>query len=104
MVLSMLVTLTTSPSLPVLPLALANLLALDPDDLDGHALDGLRLAPGFQLLRRLFHVAVLFPVRIKMRRFVGQLNVVAELGDDRAVPQVVDETFGLIGIHSLIPM
>ena len=78
--------------------------AFDAHDLHRHAFYGLGLAPCFELLHRLFHVAVLFPVGIEMWRFVRQPYVVAEFGNDRAVPKVVDEFFGFLVIHFSIPM
>ena len=76
--------------------------AFDADDLDRHAPYGLFLAPGFDHLHGLFHIAVPFPVRIEQGRFVRNLYVLAKLRDDRCIPGCIDEFSCFFVIHVLV--
>ena len=52
-------------------------------DLDGQALDALRLDPRARQRDGAVHVAVAFPVGIEEGRLVGDADVLLERGDDR---------------------
>ena len=56
--------------------------AFDPHYFDLHATDGLLLAPLLEQIDGFFHMAVLFPVGIEHGRFIGNLNIFANLWND----------------------
>ena len=64
-----------------------------------HARDRLRTRPGFHQLHRIVHVAVRHPVLVEHRRFVGDADVLDQLGHDLVVPLGGDEAVDLGGIH-----
>ena len=69
--------------------------------IDLGALDVKRLDPLPQLLDSLGHVAVALPVRVERRGLVGNAYVVFERGDDLLVPDRIDETACISGIHGM---
>ncbi len=73
--------------------------SLDAHDLDRHVLDRLRLAPGLEHLHGRFHVAVLLPVRVEVRRLVRDLYVFGDLRDDRVIPHLADKLGRLLIVH-----
>jgi len=59
--------------------------------------------PTFQQRNRIAHIAVLFPIGIEGRRFVGNTDVFDECGNDRIVPDGVDECPKPLGVHQVRP-
>src|SRR5690606_6551210 len=64
-----------------------------------HPRRGVAAAPVGDQLDRLIHEAVLGPLRVEVRRFVGDADVLAQRGNDAVVPQLVDEGLGADVIH-----
>ena len=74
----------------------------EPDDLELHAFERVRLAPAHHVGNRGLHVAVLGPVRIELRRLVRDADVLDELGHDGIVPERFDVGSDSVGIHAYL--
>ncbi len=64
----------------------------------------LRLGPGFHQGDGLLHVAVLDPIGVEHRRFVGNADVFDQLRNDLAVPLFTDELAELGAVHLVLRM
>ena len=64
----------------------------------------LRRGPAHHQLDGILHVAVLDPLRIEVRRLVGDADVLGDRGEDRVVPEGIDELFQAIVSMAARPM
>src|SRR5262249_36744471 len=72
---------------------------LEPDDLDGEALDGALARPAAQELDGAIDVAVLAPLRVEHRGLRRNLDVFVQRGNDALVPRLLNEVANLTRIE-----
>ena len=76
--------------------------ALQPHHLQGSAGKPceLRRGPAHHQRDGILHVAVLDPLRIEVRRLVGDADVLGDRGEDGVVPEGIDELSQAVGVHA----